>query len=385
MASAEKRTLESLTLLVEPGSSPMCGNSICQDRRFLARHMPTLEKFFHYRNLDVSTLKELARRWAPGIIPGFSKQGEHMALADIQESIRELAYYREHFLAPEYAGCERCVEGAAARISPMSWPRPRASAPHVVRTPVMRSAAFDARVGAQVFFKCENLQTGGAFKYRGAMNVLLQLDPARTPLVVTHSSGNHGNALALAARARGMRAIVVIPRDSARSKIAAIEAAGARVELCEPGLPAREKRLAEILATRAGELVHPFDDERIIAGQGTAALELLAEVPDARCHQHAGRWRRTDRRHGARGQGAWRPDIRVIGAEPEQADDAFQSFRSGERRAVRRAENHCRWICAARSACATSSCCAASSTTWSRSARRRSSRPCASCSPISNC
>jgi len=103
MASAEKRTLESLTLLVEPGSSPMCGNSICQDRRFLARHMPTLEKFFHYRNLDVSTLKELARRWAPGLIPGFSKRGEHMALADIRESIRELAYYREHFLAPEYA------------------------------------------------------------------------------------------------------------------------------------------------------------------------------------------------------------------------------------------------------------------------------------------
>jgi oligoribonuclease len=102
MASAEKRTLESLTLLVEPGSSPMCGNSICQDRRFLARHMPTLEKFFHYRNLDVSTLKELARRWAPSIIPGFSKQGTHQALADIQESIRALAYYRENFLAPEY-------------------------------------------------------------------------------------------------------------------------------------------------------------------------------------------------------------------------------------------------------------------------------------------
>jgi len=102
MASAEKRTLESLTLLVEPGASPMCGNSICQDRRFLARHMPTLEKFFHYRNLDVSTLKELARRWAPSIIPGFSKQGTHQALADIQESIRELAYYREHFLAPEF-------------------------------------------------------------------------------------------------------------------------------------------------------------------------------------------------------------------------------------------------------------------------------------------
>jgi oligoribonuclease len=103
MASAEQRTLEFVRALVEPNASPMCGNSICQDRRFLARHMPTLEKFFHYRNLDVSTVKELARRWAPGIIPGFSKQGEHKALADIQESIRELAYYRENFFAPEFA------------------------------------------------------------------------------------------------------------------------------------------------------------------------------------------------------------------------------------------------------------------------------------------
>jgi len=102
MAMAEKRTMEFLTALVEPNASPMCGNSICQDRRFLARHMPTLEKFFHYRNLDVSTLKELARRWAPEIIPGFSKQGEHKALADIQESIRELEYYRRQLFAAHY-------------------------------------------------------------------------------------------------------------------------------------------------------------------------------------------------------------------------------------------------------------------------------------------
>jgi oligoribonuclease len=102
MAMAENRTMEFLKALVEPNSSPMCGNSICQDRRFLARHMPTLERFFHYRNLDVSTLKELARRWAPGIIPGFSKQGEHKALADIQESIRELEYYRRQLFAASY-------------------------------------------------------------------------------------------------------------------------------------------------------------------------------------------------------------------------------------------------------------------------------------------
>ena len=206
--------------------------------------------------------------------------------------------------------------------------------PHVVRTPVMRSAAFDARAGRQVFFKCENLQTGGAFKFRGAMNVALQLDPARTPLLVTHSSGNHGNALALAAKARGMQAIVVVPRDSSRTKIAAIQAAGARLELCDPGLPAREQRVAEVLAREPGELVHPFDDERIIAGQGTATLEFLAEVPalDVVSTPVGGGGLIGGTALAAK---AMRPGIRVIGAEPEQADDAYQSFRSGERRAVR--------------------------------------------------
>jgi threonine dehydratase len=221
---------------------------------------------------------------------------------------------------PEFAD----VVAAAGRLGP-----------HIVRTPVVRSAAFDARVGREVFFKCENLQTGGAFKYRGAMNVLLQLDPRRTPVVVTHSSGNHGNALALAARARGMRAIVVIPRDSAQSKIAAIQSAGARIELCEPGLAAREKRLAEVLASELGEVVHPFDDERIIAGQGTAALELLAEVPglDVISTPVGGGGLITGTALAAK---AMSPGIRVVGAEPEQADDAFQSFRSGERREVRK-------------------------------------------------
>jgi threonine dehydratase len=205
--------------------------------------------------------------------------------------------------------------------------------PHVVRTPVMRSAAFDARVGCAVFFKCENLQTGGAFKYRGAMNVLLQLDPARTPVVITHSSGNHGNALARAARARGMRAIVIVPRDSSRTKIAAIEAAGARIEFCEPGLPARERKLAEILAHEPAELVHPFDDARIIAGQGTAALELLSEVPDLEVISTpvGGGGLIGGTALAAKGMSG---PIRVIGAEPEQADDAYQSFRSGERRAL---------------------------------------------------
>jgi oligoribonuclease len=95
---AERLTLEFLAEHVQPGTSPMCGNSICQDRRFMARLMPQLEQFFHYRNLDVSTVKELARRWAPGLAEGFSKKGSHRALDDIRESIAELRYYRDRFL-----------------------------------------------------------------------------------------------------------------------------------------------------------------------------------------------------------------------------------------------------------------------------------------------
>jgi len=93
-ADAERQTLEFLAEHAIPGASPMCGNSICQDRRFLAREMPNLEKFFHYRNLDVSTLKELARRWAPGVFAGLKKEGRHLALEDVRDSIRELDYYR---------------------------------------------------------------------------------------------------------------------------------------------------------------------------------------------------------------------------------------------------------------------------------------------------
>ena len=96
---AQAQTLDFLKEHVEAGMSPMCGNSICQDRRFLANYMPQLEAFFHYRNLDVSTLKELARRWKPEILPGFSKENKHLALDDIRESIAELVYYREHFIS----------------------------------------------------------------------------------------------------------------------------------------------------------------------------------------------------------------------------------------------------------------------------------------------
>jgi oligoribonuclease len=107
MAEAEAQTLAFLAQHVAPGSSPMCGNSICQDRRFLARHMPALERFFHYRNLDVSTLKELARRWAPGVLDGVRKTGAHLALDDIRDSIAELRHYRGALFAPEYRAAQR--------------------------------------------------------------------------------------------------------------------------------------------------------------------------------------------------------------------------------------------------------------------------------------
>lgn len=102
LSSAEKLTLEFLEDWVPKGDSPMCGNSICQDRRFLARQMPTLEAYFHYRNLDVSTIKELARRWAPKIANGFSKKSSHLAMDDIRDSIEELLYYRKSFFAEEF-------------------------------------------------------------------------------------------------------------------------------------------------------------------------------------------------------------------------------------------------------------------------------------------
>jgi threonine dehydratase len=134
-----------------------------------------------------------------------------------------------------------------------------------------------------------------------------------------------------------MQAVVIVPRDAPRSKIANIEAAGARVELCEPGLPAREQRLAEILEREPAELIHPFDDSRIIAGQGTAVLEMLADVPDLQVIS-------TPVGGGgliggsALAAKALVPGIRVVGAEPAKADDAWQSFRSGVRRAVLKPE-----------------------------------------------
>jgi threonine dehydratase len=207
-------------------------------------------------------------------------------------------------------------------------------APHVLRTPVVRSESFDARAGVRAFFKCENVQRGGAFKLRGATNALLQL-PAGTPItaVATHSSGNHGTALAIAARSLGLQAYVVMPEDSARTKLAAVEQAGGHVVPCKPGLAAREAALAELLERISAHVVHPFDDSRVIAGQGTAALELLGEVDglDVVVAPVGGGGLIGGTALAVRGAA---PGCRVVAAEPAQADDARRSFVSGTRQSA---------------------------------------------------
>jgi len=204
----------------------------------------------------------------------------------------------------------------------------------LVRTPVMSSAALNERCGRKVVFKCENLQHGGAFKYRGALNAILPLAVAgEVTAVATHSSGNHGTAIALAAKVCGLDAYVIVPRGSARAKIANIERAGGTVILCEPGLPAREAALAQLLQEVDAHVVHPFDDARVIAGQGTVALELLSEEPDLDVISTpiGGGGLIGGTAFAAR---AMAPRCRVVAAEPAGADDAFRSFRSGRRQSA---------------------------------------------------
>ena len=150
---------------------------------------------------------------------------------------------------------------------------------HVLCTPVLTSDAVDEMLGARFYFKCENLQRGGAFKLRGATNAVRSL-PEHVRVVATHSSGNHGAALALAARAAGRRAIIVVPCDARPSKRSAIERAGAELVVCAPTLAARETTLEDVVARTGATFVPPYDDPRVIAGAGTAALELLEAHPD---------------------------------------------------------------------------------------------------------
>jgi threonine dehydratase len=205
--------------------------------------------------------------------------------------------------------------------------------PWVHRTPVLSSRTLGARCGATVLLKCENLQRVGAFKFRGAMNTLLQLSEAeRAAGVVTHSSGNHAQAVALAGQLLGIPVCVVMPRTAPAIKRAATEGYGARIVTCEPTLAARESTVADQIEQHGLTLIHPYDDWRVIAGQGTAALELLEQGQAGE-----GPLDMVITPVGGGGllsgtalavQASARP-IRVIGAEPEQADDARRSLAQG--------------------------------------------------------
>jgi threonine dehydratase len=202
-------------------------------------------------------------------------------------------------------------------------------APHVYRTPVMTCAALDRMLGSELHFKCENLQRIGAFKIRGATNAVLSLDDAQASHgVATHSSGNHAAALALAARERGIAAYVVMPENAPRTKRAAVADYGAEIIACAPTLAARERTLAEVVERTGAHFVPPYNDHRVIAGQATAALELLEQVPDLDVVM-------TPVGGGGLTSGAalavqyLSPRTRMIAAEPAGADDAYRSFRSG--------------------------------------------------------
>ncbi len=199
------------------------------------------------------------------------------------------------------------------------------------RTPVATCATIDRLAGRALFFKCEQLQKVGAFKFRGAWNAVASLDDETAARgVVTHSSGNHAQALALAARRRGIPAHIVMPRTAPAVKRRAVEDYGGRVIPCEPTLAAREEAVAQLQTELGSTLVHPYDDARVIAGQGTAALELLDQVArlDAIVTPVGGGGLLAGTAIAAK---ALVPGIRIFAAEPAGADDAARSKRAGVR------------------------------------------------------
>ncbi len=212
------------------------------------------------------------------------------------------------------------IEKAAERI-----------APYIHRTPILRSRQLDEMFGCTLLFKGEHLQKAGAFKARGAHNAVLQLGDAEASKgVATHSSGNHGAALALAARNRGTRAYVVMPENAPRVKKEAVEGYGAEIVYCESTLEARERTLSEVQTRTGAHFVHPYEDLRVICGQGTIGLEIAqqcgSEPPDVVIAPVGGGGLLSG---VAVAIAALLPQCEVIAAEPEGADDAFRSLRDG--------------------------------------------------------
>jgi len=200
---------------------------------------------------------------------------------------------------------------------------------HIHRTPVLTSTRLDAASGASLFFKCENFQKVGAFKARGATNAVFALDDVTARRgVATHSSGNHGAALARAAKLRGIPAHIVMPSNSAKVKVRAVEGYGAQIIFCEPNDASRKAACADVIAKTGATLIHSFENEDVMAGQGTATVELLEDISDldlVMCPVGGGGLLSGT----AVAAKSLRPKIKVIAAEPANADDAAQSFRAG--------------------------------------------------------
>ncbi len=201
--------------------------------------------------------------------------------------------------------------------------------PHVHLTPVLTSSYFNQLTGAKLFFKCENLQKAGVFKARGASNAVFGLsDEQARKGVATHSSGNHGLCLSYAAGRRGIPATVVMPRTAPQAKKDAVRGYGAEVVECEPSTSSREAVFAEVVAKSGADFIHPYNDPRVIAGQGTCARELVAQVQglDAVVAPIGG---------GGMVSGTCltlssiAPDVKIYAAEPKNADDACRSLKAG--------------------------------------------------------
>ncbi len=207
-------------------------------------------------------------------------------------------------------------------------------APRIHRTPVLTCSSLDDKSGAQLFFKCENFQKTGSFKIRGASNAIFSMSAAEIARgIVTPSSGNHGAAVACAATWRGVPSYIVMPRNAPAVKCLAVEAYGGRITYCEPTITARSEAAARVQAETGAVLVHPYDDDRIIAGQATGAKELLEEIPDldAVLAPVSGGGLLSGTCLGAQGV---RADVKIFGCEPERADDAYRSLKSGTLQAL---------------------------------------------------
>ena len=202
--------------------------------------------------------------------------------------------------------------------------------PFINRTPVLTCKSLNRMVDAELFFKCENFQKVGAFKFRGATNAVFSLsDEEANRGVATHSSGNHAQALALAARNRGVKAHIVMPNNSSQVKIKAVQGYGGNIIFCEPTLRARETTLEQVVKDTGATFIHPYNDYRVIAGQATCALELLEEFEnlDVVMAPVGGGGLLSGTALAASNL---LPHTQVIGVEPEGADDAYRSFHEGK-------------------------------------------------------